>query len=56
MNAFNFPMSPERASNFAGEYDAIFYTLTILTIVFTVLVAGLVIFFAVRYREGTKVD
>lgn len=53
---FNFPMSPERASNFAGEHDFIFYTLTILTIVFTVIVSGLVIFFAARYREGNKVD
>jgi len=56
MNGFNFPMSPDSASNFAGEYDAIFAVLTILTIVFTLLVAGLVIFFAFRYREGTKVD
>lgn len=56
LKLFNFPMSPEQASNFAPEHDAIFYTLTILTLVFTALVAGLVIFFVIRYREGTKVD
>lgn len=56
MNAFNFPTSPDSASNFAAEYDLIFMVLTVLTIVFTLLVCGLVIFFAVKYREGTKVD
>jgi cytochrome c oxidase subunit II len=56
LKLFNFPMSPEQASTFAAEHDVIFYTLTILTIVFTLLVAGLVIFFVIRYREGTKVD
>jgi len=56
LRLFNFPMSPEGASNFSTEHDIIFYTLTILTVLFTLLVAGLVIFFAIRYREGTKVD
>jgi len=52
----NFPLAPEQASNFAVEYDVIFYTLTILTVVFTVLVGALVLFFAIKYREGSKVD
>lgn len=56
LKLFNFPMSPEQASNFAPEHDTLFYTLTILTVVFTLLVAGLVTFFVIRYREGTKVD
>jgi cytochrome c oxidase subunit II len=56
LKLFNFPMSPEQASNFAPEYDAIFYTLTILTLAFTLLVAGLVTFFVIRYREGSKAD
>ena len=30
-------MSPEQASNFAQEHDNIFYTLTILTVIFTLL-------------------
>jgi cytochrome c oxidase subunit 2 len=53
---FNFPMSPEGASNFSTEYDIIFYVLTVLTLIFTLIVSGFVIFFAIRYREGTKVD
>jgi cytochrome c oxidase subunit 2 len=52
----NYPMSPPRASNFAGEVDFVFYGLCVLTLVFTVLVGALVLFFAVRYRQGTKVD
>ena len=56
LKLFNFPMAPDQASTFAAEYDALFYTLTILTILFTVLVGSLVVFFAIRYREGSKVD
>ena len=52
----NFPIAPEQASTFAAEHDAIFYTLTILTVVFTALVGTLVLFFAIKYREGSKVD
>lgn len=35
--------------------DALFYTLTALTVIFTVLVGALVLFFAIRYRKGAKV-
>lgn len=49
-------MSPPSASNFAGEVDLVFYGLVILTVLFTVLVGALVLFFAIRYRQGTKVD
>jgi len=52
----NVPFLPERASNFANEYDALFYTLTALTIIFTAIVGGLVLFFSVRYRHGSKVN
>lgn len=48
------PFVPERASNFAPEMDALFYTLTALTVIFTVLVGALVLFFAIRYRKGSK--
>jgi cytochrome c oxidase subunit 2 len=53
---FNAPVAPQQASNFSGYHDAIFWTLTGLTAVFTVLVFTLVIVFAVRFRRGTKVD
>lgn len=53
---FNFPLAPPQASNFAGEYDALFGLITFLTIVFTVAVGGLVLLFAIRYRRGTTAD
>lgn len=53
---FNFPLAPPQASNFAGEYDLLFGVITFLTVVFTLLVAGLVIAFAIRYRRGTTAD
>ena len=52
----NLPIIPEQASNFAGESDALYFTLTLLTTIFTLLVFGLVIFLAVRYRRGNRVD
>ncbi len=52
----NFPMSPPSASNFAAEYDFIFYVLLALTLAFTALVGVLVIYFSAKYRKGTKVD
>lgn len=53
---FNFPLAPPSASNFAQQHDFVFYTLCILSLIFTVLVAVGVIFFTVRYRAGNKVD
>ena len=52
----NYPMSPPQASNFASELDGIFYGLVALTVLFTVLVGVAVLAFAMRYREGSKVD
>jgi cytochrome c oxidase subunit 2 len=56
MNLTNFPISPPQASNWAVPHDAIFYALTALTVFFTLLVCGLVLFFAIKYRAGNKVD
>jgi cytochrome c oxidase subunit 2 len=39
------------ASNFANEFDALFFTLVGLSIFFVVLIAGLEIYFAVKYRR-----
>lgn len=51
---FNFPLAPHQASSFAREYDLIFGTLVALTVIFTLLVGAGVVFFAVRYRAGSK--
>ncbi len=53
---FNFPLSPPAASSFAGPYDALFYTLTGMSVFFTLLVVAGIVFFTVRYRQGSKAD
>jgi cytochrome c oxidase subunit 2 len=52
----NFPFLPERASTFSDQVDALGLVLTTLTIFFTAIVFALLIFFAVRYRRGSKVN
>jgi cytochrome c oxidase subunit 2 len=51
-----FPLRPEVASTYAEDVDKLFFVLLALTIVFTVLVGGLLIYLAVRYRRGANVD
>lgn len=50
------PIAPEQASNHAFWHDLIFYTLTALTVVFTILVGVMVLAFVIRYKHGTNVD
>lgn len=53
---FRLPIAPEQASTFARQYDWLFYVTTALTIFFTVVVCLLVLYFAIKYRRGNKVD
>jgi cytochrome c oxidase subunit II len=48
---FKLPFMPEMASSFAWEVDALYIYLVALTVFFTVLIALLVIFFAIKYRR-----
>jgi cytochrome c oxidase subunit II len=50
------PLAPQQGSSFSYFHDVVFYTLVALTILFTVIVYGMVVFFAVRYRRGSKVN
>ncbi len=52
----NFPLRPEAASQFAEDVDKLFLLLLALTLVFTIIVSAGIIFLAVRYRRGAKVD
>jgi cytochrome c oxidase subunit 2 len=52
----NLPIVPEQASEHAGRYDALFWTISILTIVFTILVGAMVLVLASKYRKGSKAD
>jgi len=48
----NLPLFPARASSMAGHVDALYFFLVAMTAFFTCLVAGLIVFFAFRYRKG----
>ncbi len=47
----NFPLFPEQASQQAGQVDAIYFFLVAVTAFFALLIAALVIVFAVKYRR-----
>lgn len=57
MNIFRtLPLFPESASENALRYDLLFWTISALTIVFTLLVSGLVVYFVSKYRRGSNAD
>jgi cytochrome c oxidase subunit 2 len=51
------PLFPERASVMAGRVDALYFFLVGLTVFFSVLIAGLIVYCAVRFhrRQGNQV-
>lgn len=49
-----FPLWPEQASTFAANVDALFIFLIVVSSFFSVLIFGLVFFFAVRYRRRSE--
>jgi cytochrome c oxidase subunit 2 len=48
---FGIPLFPERASTIAGEVDALYFFLVGLSLVMSVLIATLVVSFAVKFRR-----
>ena len=46
-----FTLFPERASTMAGRVDALYFFLVALTIFFSLLIAGLIVYYAVKYRR-----
>ncbi|MFQ3587693.1 MAG: cytochrome c oxidase subunit II [Fimbriimonadaceae bacterium] len=53
---WNFPILPPQASEFSRSYDYLFFALTALTVLFTVVVGFMIVAFTIRYRRGAKVD
>ena len=53
---WDFPLLPEAASTVAGTVDGLYFFIVGVTAFFTLLIAGLVAYFAIRYRRGAKVD
>ena len=47
----NFPFFPHQASTQAGQVDAIYFFMVAITAFFSLLIAGLIVFFAVRHRR-----
>ncbi len=50
------PMRPPAASEFANNVDVLYFVLVAITVIFTVLVMGLLIFLVARYQRGNNVD
>ena len=50
------PLFPEQASSLAAEVDAVYFYLMAVSGFFTLLIASLIIFFAIRYRRGSPAD
>ncbi|MGE5245944.1 MAG: cytochrome c oxidase subunit II [Betaproteobacteria bacterium] len=49
----SYPLFPERASTMAGRVDALYFFLVGLSVFFSLLIAGLIVFYAIRYRRRT---
>ena len=45
------PLFPEAASTMAGRVDALYFFLLAVSIFFSLLIAGLIVFYAIRYRR-----
>lgn len=52
----NFPLAPPKASLFSHQVDALFYSLTAVSVFFGGITFLVVIYFAVHFRRGTKAD
>jgi cytochrome c oxidase subunit 2 len=45
------PLFPERASTIAGRVDALYFFLVAISAFFSLLIAGLIVYYAVKYRR-----
>ena len=50
----NFPFFPQQASAQASQVDGIYFFMVAVTAFFSILIAGLVVFFAIRYRRRQR--
>ena len=50
----NFPFFPEQASAQAAQVDGIYFFMLAVTAFFSLLIAGLVVVFAIKYRRRHK--
>ena len=45
------PLFPEQASTMAGRVDALYFFLLAVSTFFSLLIAGLIVYYAVKYRR-----
>ncbi|MFN2576618.1 MAG: cytochrome c oxidase subunit II [Pyrinomonadaceae bacterium] len=50
------PLVPESASTLSGDVDALYFYLSGVTLFFTLLISGLVVFFVIRYRRRNQFE
>ena len=50
------PLFPEQASTVAPQVDALYFFLVGISGFFTVLIAALIVYFAIKYRRGSKAE
>jgi len=50
------PLVPESASSFSWQVDALYFYLSGVTLFFTLLIGGVLIFFTIRYRRRTPYE
>ncbi len=53
---WNFPFFPEQASTFAWRIDSIYFVLSLLSLIFIVPIAILIVYFTIHYRRGKQVN
>jgi cytochrome c oxidase subunit II len=51
-----FRLMPEQASSIAAEVDALYFYLIVISAIFTLLIAGAILIFAIKYRRGSPAD
>jgi cytochrome c oxidase subunit 2 len=52
----DFRLMPEQASSIASEVDALYTFLLVVSGLLTVVIAGLIVFYAIKYRRGSPAD
>jgi cytochrome c oxidase subunit II len=52
----DFRMFPEQASTIAPRVDGLYFYLLGVTAFFTLLIAGLILYFGIKYRRGSRAD
>lgn len=52
----DYRLMPEQASSIAGEVDALYYFLVVTSGFLSILIAVLIIYFAIKYRRGSPAD